>query len=97
MLTLVLTLAVVGTSPCPSPNDRCPVTGLPVTNPMIYKTVEVRGHSYYVHDRRAGILLRAWPEGYLDTDGTPRSAHPISTPCMPGTHGSPQGCRSRVR
>lgn len=57
--------------PAEAVNTHCPVTGFPVANRLVYKTVEVLGRNYRVYDRRSGILFKNWPAGYLGKDGTP--------------------------
>jgi YHS domain-containing protein len=74
-LALALTLAAA-----PQVNDRCPVTGLEVTNHRLHHHLTLKGHTYFVHDREAANRLRQCPGCYLAADGTPLNAQALQTP-----------------
>jgi len=81
MLPLLLSMALLTGSPQVrnAGNTVCPVTGFPVTNHLLYHTVEVQGIRYTVYDRWSAHQLKVWPEGYLDAEGRPLNAQ--ATPC----------------
>ena len=78
--------ALMALAQAPAVNDRCPVTGFRVDNPRIFRTVEVGGRAYRVFDRRAGLLLLRWPEGFLTADGTPLRAQGRACAAGGGPH-----------
>jgi hypothetical protein len=78
MLNLVLTLAFMATATTPSPsvNERCPVTGVDVRNHLLYHHVTVQGRTWYVADRAAGIRLKNCPSCFLSS---PAGLEPAAT------------------